>query len=405
MTQTGEAMAQSRLMRRNLPLLLGAQGVLGIQMPMLMAAGGLAGGYLASSPSMATLTLTSQMVGVLLAATPLSIFMGKFGRRPGFLVGALGTILGGALATTALFVGSFWLLCFAHLLFGFAQASVSLYRFAAADAATDKWKSSALSFSMSMGLVAALVAPQVVKATQGSFDPIPFAGVYAATMVVGLIGALPLLFVNLPKPRLAKKDVSAPKPSVMATLKRPQVAVSILAGSIAFAAMVLIMVPTPMAMGFCGFDLGQSSDVIGWHVIAMFGPSFFTGFLINRFGGPAIISFGMVLLALSCVTLFSGIELVHFYGGLILLGLGWNFAYIGASTYLNNNLTPEERPTFQGLNDTIVALVSAVASLVSGAALDFLGWEVLVLLSLPAFLVTTLAVISVGMAKRQQVAA
>ncbi|WP_310622111.1 MFS transporter [Flexibacterium corallicola] len=375
---------QNSLMRRNLPLLLAANGILAIQLPALIATGGLAGAYLAPLSSLSTLPLTMQMLGLLMGAVPLSLFMGRFGRKPGFLMGSCASMIGGGVATFALLSGSFWLLCFGHFLFGISASAVGLFRFAAADAATERWKSTALSLAMTMGLVAALVAPQIVKATRDVFEPIPFAGIYLAISVVGFLSALPTLFINLP---IAKKaqEVHEQRPPLREILRRPAISTAIVGGVVSYGVMTLVMVPTPLAMAFCGFDVDPASEVIGWHVIAMFAPSFFTGILISRFGAPLIISLGMVLLTASCLTLYSGVELFHFYGGLILLGLGWNFGFVGASSYLNANLKDNERPAMQGLNDTLVGLATVIASLVSGVALENLGWENLVLLCLPLF--------------------
>ena len=358
-----------RTMIRNLVVLFAGNAVLGAQMPMLIIMGGLAGAYVAPVPSLATFTISLQMLSAMVTATPLSLLMGRFGRRAGFLCGAGCAMAGGWLGAVALFERDFIYLCLAHVCFGAMQSSLWYFRFAAADAVHGPWKPKAIAIITGSGLIAALLGPEILIHTRDYFFPVPFAGAYAAIVVICLVGCLPVLFLDL---------------------ANPPVVTAIICATAAHAMMVFVMTPTALAMADCGLSTDQSADVVRWHVVAMFGPSFFTGSLIARWGSRRVIAIGLALLATAALVAWSGVALENFYLALVLLGVGWNFGFIGSTSLLAEHVRPEDQSRVQGLNETLIALGAAIASFGSGALTVTLGWSTFILTSMPLFLIPAL---------------
>ncbi|MEO9514128.1 MAG: MFS transporter [Paracoccaceae bacterium] len=370
--------------------LLASNTVLGAAMPMLIILGGLAGLMLAPSPALATFPPSVQTLAGLFATGPFSLLMGRMGRRTGFLIAGVVAILGGLIGLWALFLGSFILLCIAHMAFGAALSGFHYFRFAAAEVVPTNWQPVAISLMLTSGLVAALIGPQVFIYTKDYFAPIPLAGAYAAISVIASIGLIPLVFV-----RIATDAIAASRPklnfaSSMIILRRPAVWTAVAIGAVSQGMMVLLMAPTPLAMIECGFSEGVAGDVIRWHVVAMFAPSFFTGFLIKRFGTAPVVRAGLLMLIASAIIAASGITGAHFYGSLIILGMGWNFGFIGATNMLASAIKPDERAVAQGANDTLIALVSTICAFSSGAIVAEFGWTVLALASLPVSVIALL---------------
>ncbi len=388
--------------RFNFSLLLLGNAILGTPMPMLIILGGLSGAMLAPATEFAILPVSLQMLAGMFFAVPMSVFMGKFGRKRGFLLGAGFAALGGVLGAYSLFHASFLMLCLGHAALGAAMSCFGYFRFAAAEVVSESWRPTAISFTLGSGLIAALVGPEIFIYSKDYFSPIPFAGAYGAITVISLIGCLPVLALKLPKQEPSVVNKVTGKVSVRSILRRRPVYTAILCAAASFGVMVLLMAPTPLAMVGCGFSEAQASDVIRWHVIAMFAPSFFTGSLISRFGTSNVISCGLLLLSLSAGTAMAGIELGNFYVSLILLGLGWNFGFIGATNLLNDSLEPHERSMVQGANDTLVALVSTLASFGSGVIISTFDWSSVALMSFPLILMALVGLLSLN--RRRQLA-
>ena len=380
----------------NFALLLGANAILGTTLPMMIVLGGLAGLLLAPTPGLATLPMSVSTLAGLFAAAPFSLLMGRYGRQPGFAIGAIFAATGGAAGLAGLLQGSFLLLLAGHFLLGAALACFQFFRFAAAEVVPDRWRSVAISLMLTSGLIAALIGPEVFARTKDNLGPVPFAGAYAAIIGLAIIGVVPLLFLRGLGPKPASEAATRIKIDVLTVLRRPAVAAAIFAAAISQGVMVLLMVPTPIVMVGCGFDAATGASVVGWHVVAMFAPSFVTGFLIQRFGAPTIVYFGLGLLAMAALIAATGLSLGHFYASLILLGVGWNFGFIGATSLLADALAPEERATIQGINDTAIALASAVAAFTSGALVAGFGWTALVLASLPIVGTTAFVLLRTG---------
>lgn len=357
--------------RRNVWVLVAAQAFLGAQMPMIFTIGGLAGQSLASNVCLATLPISLIVLGSMLSATPVSAIMQKFGRRAGFFLGAFGGAVGGAVGAYGLYLGSFPVFLLGSFLTGLYMSAQGFYRFAAADTASDAYRPKAISYVMAGGLVSAVIGPQLVKATSQAFV-IPFLGTYVAVIAVNVIGAFLFFLIDIPKPVAPSADAPRGR-SRWELITTPRIAVSVICAMVSYALMNLVMTSTPLAVVGCGFTEGDAADVVSFHVLAMFAPSFFTGHLIARFGVERIVALGLLILASAGAVALSGVELGNFFIALVLLGLGWNFGFIGATTMLAGAHEPQERGRMQGLNDLLVFGGVTVASLASGGLMNCSG--------------------------------
>ncbi|MEX3015814.1 MFS transporter [Gymnodinialimonas hymeniacidonis] len=367
----------SILKNRNFAGLIAANTILGSAFPIQMILGALAGLMLAPLPVLATLPASVQTLAGLLAAAPISILMGRIGRRAGFALGGVLTLVGAVAAVLALYIDNFALLCAAHFLMGAGWSAFQYFRFAAGEVVAAPLRPVAISLMLTSLLVAALVGPQLFIVARDALAPVPFAGAYGVIGLVALVGLVPLLAVNIPLPERA--PVTAGRFSALAALQRGPVRRAVGIGAVSQGIMAFLMVPTPIAMIACGFSDVTASDVIRWHIVAMFAPSFFTGFLIQRFGAQRIAVSGLVIIVAAAGFAASGIEAVHFYGALMVLGVGWNFGFIGATALLADALADEEKAAVQGINDTCIALASTLASFAAGAVVAGLGWTILAL--------------------------
>ncbi len=377
------------MLNRNFALIVLSSIILGAPMPMLILLGALAGQSLAPVAALATVPASVQMLAGIAVAIPISMYMGKAGRRKGFLAGAIFMIAGGLLAALALSMKSFILLCAAHFILGAAFISLNFFRFAAAESVAEQWKAKAISYTLASGLIAAFIGPLIYTQFKDALLPIPFAGAYLALSCLGLLGCIPLSMLSRMLPVTAVDHASVSRDhqvSRFQVFSRPVVLLAILAAAVAHASMVLLMVPTPLAMEAYGYEGHLGADVIRWHVIAMFAPGFFTGSLIQRFGSTSIISVGFLLLIAAGLVAANGVSVMHFYLSLVLLGVGWNFGFIGGTHLLQSSVSKHERPLIQGVNDTIIAIASSVASLSSGALYAGFGWHELAMTTVVALL-------------------
>ena len=338
--------------KRNVLILVLAQAFLGAQMPMIFVVGGLAGQSLASNICFATLPISLIVLGSMLSATPVSALMQRFGRKAGFFMGTAGGSLGAAIGAYGLLTSSFPIFLIGSLFTGIYMSAQGFYRFAAVDTASDEFRPKAISYVMAGGLVSAVIGPQLVKLTADAMV-VTFLGTYLAVIAINVIGSLLFLFLDIPKPPPPRPD--SPKArSRLELLRTPRIAVAIICAMVSYALMNLVMTSTPLAVVGCGFDKADAADVVTAHVLAMFAPSFFTGHLINRFGVEKILATGLVILAAAGVVGLAGVNLGNFFVALVLLGIGWNFGFIGATTMLAGAHQPEERGRVQGMNDMIV---------------------------------------------------
>jgi Major Facilitator Superfamily len=373
--------------KRNVAVLMAAQAILGAQMPMIFTVGGLAGSSLAPNPCWATLPISCAVIGSMLTATPISAFMQARGRAAGFAVGALGGAIGGALGAWALYTSSFALFCIAALFTGVYMSAQGFYRFAAADRASDFYRPKAISMVMAGGLLSAVVGPQLVKLTAEAMV-IPFLGTYLAVIALNVFGVGLFAFLDIPRP--AAPVAGAPVGRTRAELVRtPVIAVAMICATVSYALMNLVMTSSPLAVVGCGFKTNDAADVVTAHVLAMYAPSFFTGHIIARFGVEKVIATGLAILAAAGAVAVAGVQLENFFIALVLLGIGWNFGFIGATTMLTTAQRPEERGRLQGLNDLVVFGGVTMASFSSGGLMNCsggsvqAGWQAVNLAMLP----------------------
>lgn len=361
--------------KRNVAVLVMAQAFLGSQITMIFVIGGLAGQQMAVNACLATLPISMIVFGSMTTAPWLSALMQRFGRRAGFVVGALGGLIGAAICAYALTLSNFWIFLFGSYLTGIYMSSQGFFRFAAADSASEAFRPKAISYVMAGGLLSAIIGPQLVGyLTSSSPDAtvMRFFPVYIAAMILNVVGMFLFIFLDIPK--AAKRAVDSPHGrSLIELLKTPRIAVAVICAMVSYALMNLVMTSTPLAVVGCGFAVADASNVVTGHVLAMFAPSFFTGHLIVRFGVERIMGLGLLILAVAGMVALSGVELGHFFVALVLLGLGWNFGFIGATTMLAGAHEPHERGRMQGLNDLLVFGGVTLASLSSGGLMNCSG--------------------------------
>ena len=360
--------------RKNVWVLVAAQAILGAQLSMVFTIAGLAGQTLASNPCWATLPISVMVIGSMLTATPLSAFMQKYGRRAGFAVGAVGGMIGGAVGAWGLITHSFLAFLIGALFTGVYMSAQGFYRFAATDTASDAYRPKAISYVMAGGLLSAVLGPQLVKVTVDSMV-VPFLGTYLAVIALNAVGIFLFVFLRIPKPVHAVEGAFKGR-SRMELIRSPRVAVAVIVGTVSYALMNLVMTSSPLAVVGCGFAKSNAADIVMAHVLAMYAPSFFTGHIIARFGVEKVMAVGLAILAAAGMVAFSGVTLPHFFGALMLLGLGWNFGFIGATTMLSGAHAPEERGRMQGMNDLILFGGVTLASISSGGLMNCSGGTV-----------------------------
>lgn len=373
--------------RRNVAVLVLAQAILGAQMPIMFIVGGLAGQILAPHPCLVTLPLSLIILGSALSARPLARFMQSHGRRAGFLLAVAAGALGAAVSAAGLWIGSFALFMAGSVLTGVYMAAQGFYRFAATDTAPADFAPKAISLVMAGGLAGAIIGPALVRLTSEA-TAVPFLATYLAVIGLNLIGPLLFSFLDIPRPPVPAPGASAGRP-MGRILRSPAIAVAMICGTVSYALMNLVMTSTPLAVVGCGFATSDAANIVSAHVLAMFAPSFVTGHLIARFGAPRIVTVGLAILAAAGAVALSGVMLSQFYLALVLLGIGWNFGYIGATAMLTRAHAPEERGRVQGMNDAVVFGGVFLASLSSGGLMNcaggsvVAGWQAVNLAMLP----------------------
>ncbi|QBF31646.1 MFS transporter [Thalassococcus sp. S3] len=361
--------------KRNVAVLVAAQAVLGSQITMIFVVGGLAGQQMAPLVCLATLPISLIVFGSMTTAPWLSTVMQRFGRRSGFLLGAAGGLIGAAISAYALMLESFWLFVAGSYLTGIYMSAQGFYRFAAADTASDAFRPKAISYVMAGGLVSAIIGPQLVSLLSGNTPDatvMRFFPVYLAAMGLNVLGMLFFFLLDIPKPPAPSADTPRGR-SRWELLTTPRIAVAVICAMVSYALMNLVMTSTPLAVVGCGFGVADASNVVTAHVLAMFAPSFFTGHLIARFGVERIVATGLFILACAGAVALHDVELFNFFIALILLGIGWNFGFIGATAMLADAHTPQERGRMQGLNDLLVFGGVTFASLASGGLMNCSG--------------------------------
>jgi len=340
----------------------------------VMLVTGLAGLYLAADERLATLPLATQFIATMVATFPAALCMKRVGRRIGFTFGQLVGVCGSLVSCLALLEARFDLLIAGAALLGVHNAFWGYYRFAAAEAAMPEKRAKAISLVMAGGIISAVAAPELSKVTRDLFSPITFAGCYAAIAVLALLTACLLQAAAFDKPFSQSNQYKKNARPLAEIVRQPKFIVAATSAMIGYGVMILIMSATPLAMIDCGFAFEDAAFVIQFHALAMFGPSFFTGTLIRKFGVIRVISAGIVCNIACMVSNVSGVELGNFWFGLIALGLGWNFMYIGGTAVLIDTYRSSEREKSQAANDFLVFATISVATFSSGVLQNGFGW-------------------------------
>jgi len=373
---------------RNVVVLSGCQAALQTVGATVIAVSGLVGAVLASDPSLATIPLTCYVLGAAVTTVPASLLMRAIGRRAGFQAGAALGVLGAGLCASAVYVASFGLLCAGLMVLGMHTAFGKYYRFAAADAAAVDFRAKAISLTLAGGLVGGYFGPELAKRTVDLAAGHAYLASYLSLVAVCFAAGLMLTRLDIPRPAQERKGSGRPLTEIM---RQPVFIVAALAGMLSYGIMNLMMTATPLAMRAHDHHFHDATLVLQWHMIGMFAPSFFTGALINRFGVLSVILAGIVLLFACIGAALADTALFNFWVALFLLGIGWNFMYVGGSTLLTECHTPAERAKTQAANDLMIFATMAISSASSGLLLNQSGWKAVNYGSLPFVLIATSA--------------
>lgn len=383
--------------RGNVARLTISQALAGANSTIIYATGAIVGHTLAPSPALATLPISIFVVGMAASTLPTGAITQRYGRRAAFLIGTGCGVIAGLLAALAVLYASFWLFCAATFFGGVYAAVVLTFRFAAADCVPAEKRARALSFVMGGGVFAGIIGPQLVTYTMYLWMPYMFAATFLAQAAVAAISALILLGVRLPVPTTTEASSGRPLGVI---IRQPRFIIAMICGVVSYLLMNFLMTAAPLAMQMCGLSQESSNTGLQWHVIAMYAPSFFTGRLITRFGAPSVVMTGLILTAASGVVGLMGIEVANFWATLILLGLGWNFGFVGASALVLECHRPEEKARVQSFNDFAVFGTMAFGSFLSGGLLTAYGWNTVLWLSFVPVL-AAMVVLSRSFAQRR----
>lgn len=377
--------------RKNVVLLALCQALSMAGSSLVITVSAIVGTMIAADKTLATLPLAFQMTAMMLTTIPASLAMKRFGRRAGFLFGIVTGICGALLATLAIFERDFVLFCIGTAIMGVQMGFAQFYRFAAADTASPEFKGKAISLVLAGGVLAAVLGPNLAKWGRDLFDPVTFAGSYATIAVLWLIPLVLLLFIDIPRPTLEERRQSG-RP-LLVIMRQPVFVVAIVSAIVAYAMMNMVMTSTPLAMLACGLEFEDAAFVIQWHVLGMYAPAFFTGSLIARFGVLNVMLAGAVLM-LGCVAInLSGQDITRFWLALVLLGVGWNFLFVGATTLLTETYVPAEKAKVQAANDFLVFGSVSISAFSSGMMQNAFGWDIVNMMALP-FLVVALFMVA-----------
>ncbi|WP_038211347.1 MFS transporter [Xenophilus azovorans] len=393
------ALLPETIQRGNIWRLAIAQALAGANTVVFYATGAIVGDMLAPTPMLATLPISIFVVGMAACILPVGAIARRHGRRAAFVTGTGAGVLAGLLATLAVVMSWFWLFCLAGFFGGSYAAVVLSFRFAAADGVAPKRRPRALSLVMAGGVAAGVLGPQLVTWTMDMWPPHMFAATFVVQAAVAAVSALVLLGVKLPMP--TAEEIAGGRP-LAEIVRQPRFVAAAICGAVSYMLMNFLMTAAPLAMRLCGHSQASANLGLQWHVIAMYAPSFFTGSLIARFGAGRLATVGLALTGLSAVVGLGGIDVPHFWASLVLLGLGWNFGFLGASALVLECHRPEEKTRVQSLNDFIVFGLMAVGSFSSGGLLSAYGWDTVLWVS---FVPLALAVVALGAAMKRSAAA
>ena len=365
----------------------------------LIAINGLAGLALAPYAALATLPVTCWILGGAIGTMPASLHMKRVGRQRGFSLGTMWGFAGALICGGAIWLQSFWLLCLGTLVWGVYNAYGQYYRFAAADAASGDFKAVAISLVLAGGLVGGVLGPNLSRFTVQLGGP-RFLGAYLFLILFILVTLALLRFIRIPSPSAAEQASSGRPLAEIAA--QPKFIVAVLAGAIGYGVMNFVMTSTPIAMQVCGHSYGDTAFIISSHVVGMFAPSFVTGPLIKRIGVLPVLFCGAILNMVAIGIALSGISVTQFWWALVMIGVGWNFLYIGGTTLLTQTYRPEERAKAQGANDQSIFIMMAISSFTSGLTVTAGGWQRVNLVALPLVGIVAIAIAWYALRQRAQ---
>jgi MFS family permease len=372
---------------RDISLLACCQALLLVNNSALISMNGLVGYALAPTKALATLGVTTFVLGSAAAAMPASLWMARVGRRRGFMTGSIVAIVGSATCALALAVSSFALYCLGTAIIGVYTAFGLQYRFAAAEVAAPAFRAKAISLVLAGGIVGGFLGPEASRWGRELLSA-PFLGSFLVMSAFALVALAVQSQVRVPRPVVAEQGGGR---SLSRIAGQPVFIVAALAAALGYGVMNLLMTATPLAMSFCNHPFAAAAFVIEWHVVGMYAPGFFTGSLIQRYGMLKVIVAGCVLVAAAIGIAVMGNAIAHFWAALALLGVGWNLMYTGGTTLLTEAYTAQDKAKTQGLNDVIVFAVMSISSLSSGALVDAAGWERMNVVALPFVAVVAFA--------------
>jgi MFS family permease len=391
---SGDARARSNVLR-----LAAAQALTGANSAVIFATGSIVGATLAPDISLATVPLSMYVLGLAAGTLPTGAISRAYGRRVAFIIGTGCGVVTGLLASFAILHGSFVLFCCATFLGGLYGSVSQSYRFAAADGASAAYRPKAVSLVMAGGVFAGVLGPQLVQWTMDVWPPYLFAFSFVVQALVALIAMAILSGVDAPKPAPADLHLGRP---LLEIVRQPRFIAAAICGIVSYPVMNLVMTSAPLAMKMCGLSVSDSNFGIQWHIVAMYGPSFFTGSLIARFGAPKVVATGLLMEAGAASIGLSGITALHFWATLIVLGLGWNLGFVGASALVLETHRPQERNKVQAFNDFLVFGMMAVGSFSSGQLLANYGWSAVNLVVYPPVLLGLMVLTLASLARRRR---
>ena len=383
---------------RDIALLACCQALLLINNAALISMNGLVGYSLVDNKAFATLGATTFVLGSALAAMPAALWMAKVGRRRGFMLGSTIAVAGAATCAFALWLGSFALFCFGTAVIGIYTAFGLQYRFAAAEVAAPEFRAKAISLVLAGGIAGGFLGPQA-SVWAKDLLPVPFLGSFLVLSAIALVALGVQSQVRVPPPSV--EEARGGGRPMRQIVRQPVFIVAALSAALGYGIMNLLMTATPLAMSFCSHPFSAAAFVIEWHVVGMYGPGFFTGSLIRRFGALKVIAAGVLFMVACVAVALSGIALWQFWTALVLLGVGWNFMYTGGTTLLIESYKPAEKAKTQGMNDVVVFTVMSISSFSSGALISAAGWEWMNLGALPLLVAVAAAVGWLTVLRRQ----
>ncbi len=397
------ALIDDRLAKRNAVVLAVAQALAGGNNTVIVATAGIIGLVLAPDKSLATLPISVMMFGLWFSTVPMGLMARNYGRRIALQIGTAVGAVSGLVCCVSVLQGSFALLLLGTFGCGFYAAGHMSYRFASTDTATDAYKPIAISYVLAGGVLAGVIGPSVVIFTKDLWPPYLFAATFIAQAVLAVLAGVALSKLKLPPP-MSREEIDRGRP-LGEIVRNPKFIVAVFVGVSSYTLMNLVMTSAPLAMIGCGHSVTDATLGIQWHVLGMYAPSFITGSLIARYGVNSIVALGLAMLLVSALVGIAGLTVAHFWISLTLLGVGWNFAFIGATTIVARSHRPEERTKVQSFNDFLIFGSMAIGSLASGMILATYGWIVVNGVMFPPIIAGAALLLWLMMRERRQVAA